>query len=258
MAGDAKSTDFMLGAATVMLGAQADLFNLTDAKSIGLVKNVMVKSTPSFVELTQGVRNTLVYSVMNGNNIGISAEMFEYSPSNIAYALSLDGGTVVRQTASTTTAEAIAEDDEEVTLTLATGFTVGSYILIKTGIADNVICRKITGLTGAVATVHSAISVAVAAGAVVEKVNVIAVGAQESAPFLSCKIVGTLANGETIPMLFPKVRVSSGLSMAFKTDNFDNIPFELQIFDLVPTDPHFAFFSTLGPGATPAKGMILD
>lgn len=267
MQGAARTNDFMLGTATIMLGPQADLFNLIDEQSIGLVKNVTVKSTPGFVELTQGIRNNLVYSVMNSNAISISAEMYEYTPQNIAYGLSLDGSQIVRQTSVTTLAEAYVApsgDAEvgaaEIKLTAAEGFTAGSFILIHTGKDDNVMARKITAIDGATktATLDSGLPMGLAQGAKVEKCNVIAVGAQESAPFMACKIVGTLANGETVPMLFPKVRVSSGLSMAFKTDNFDHIPLELQIFDLVETDPHYATFQTIGPDGTPAKGMILD
>ncbi len=255
--GAAKTNDFMLGSATIMLGPQADLFDLMTDQSVGLVKNVAIKTTPGFVELTQGVRNSLVYSVMNSNTVGITAEMFEYTPSNIAYGLSLDGSAIVRQTAQTTTTTLADADDTTITLTLATGFASNDYILIKTPVADNVLIRKIT-LSGSVATLDSALPFDIPAGSTVEKCNVLAVGAQETAPFLAAKIVGTLADGSTVPMLFPKVRIESGLSMAFKTDNFDNIPFELDIFDLVTTDPHYAYFSTIGPGGTAAKGMILD
>ena len=264
MQGSAKSNDFMLGSATLMLGPQADLFNLTDANSVGLVKNVTTKTTPGFVELTQGVRNSLVYSVMNSNAVGVMAEMYEYTAANLAYSLSLDGSTFVRQTAATTLADVYAAPVGPATvgltaieLTAATGFADEDYILIHTGNDDNVMLRKIVGLTGTDATLDSGLPFALAAGAKIEKVNILAVGSQENAPFLSCKIVGTLANGETVPMLFPKVRVKSGLSMAFKTDNFDHIPLELEIFDLVDSDPHFALFQTVGANGTPAKGMII-
>lgn len=267
MQGSAKTNDFMLGTATVMLGPQADLFNLTDKNSIGLVKNVTTKTTPGFVQLTQGIRNSLVYSVMNSNDVGITAEMYEYTPSNLAYSLSLDGSQFIRQTSNSTLSAAYAapvgpatEGLKDLELVTVAGFTEGAFILVHTGNDDNVMVRKVTGFdaTAKTITMDSGLPFALGIGAKVEKVNVIAVGSQENAPFLSCKIVGTLANGETVPMLFPKVRVKSGLSMAFKTDNFDHIPLELEIFDLVETDPHYEFFSTIGANNTPAKGMILD
>jgi hypothetical protein len=256
----------MLGSATIMLGPQEDLFNLLDKHSVGLVKNVEVKTTPGFVELTQGVKNSLVYQVMNSNAAGITAEMYEYTPQNIAYGLSLDGSQIVRQTATATLATAVAAPaegsltDEDFILSDTTGMTADSFVLIHTGNDDNVLARKIMSVNAGTKTVtlDSGLPLGLSVGAKFEKCNVLAVGSTAASPFLSCKIVGTLANGETVPMLFPKVQISSGLSMAFKTDNFGNIPFELKIFDLVETDPHYAMFQTIGPDGTSAKGMILD
>ena len=70
MYGLANTNRFMLGAATLLLGPQADLFNLTRAEhSVGLIKNFALTAEPSFTELTQGVRNTVVFSVMTGHAV---------------------------------------------------------------------------------------------------------------------------------------------------------------------------------------------
>ena len=70
MAGLAKTDAFMLGDATVMIGAMADLLTLNTVEhSIGLVKEFMVKSEPGYTELTQGVKNTVVASVMTSNKV---------------------------------------------------------------------------------------------------------------------------------------------------------------------------------------------
>ena len=46
MAGEAKTDSFMLGAATVMIGAMADLYDLNPTDhSIGLVKNFSTLGT---------------------------------------------------------------------------------------------------------------------------------------------------------------------------------------------------------------------
>lgn len=61
MAGEAKSTSFVLGTATVMIGPRADVFELTpEEHSIGLVKNFTLSGDPSYLDLTHGVRNTIV------------------------------------------------------------------------------------------------------------------------------------------------------------------------------------------------------
>lgn len=264
--GSAKTNDFMLGTAALLVGPQEELFNLTAKHSLGLVKNVTTKSNPGFVELKQGIKNSLVASVMNANDVSIMAEMYEYTPQNIAYSLSLDGSKFERLDTSTTLTaeyaapapadpgEPIALGEDEITLASATGFTAGKSILIHTGNADNVMLRKILSIAGMVATLDSGMPVGFAVGSKVEVVNILPIGATATAPFLSAKIIGTLSNGETVVMLFPKVRIKSGLTMAFKTDAFDHIPLELDIFDLVETDPHYEMFAAMGD----AKGMIVD
>ena len=104
MAGEARSDSFLLGTATVMIGAQADLMNLNVANSVGLVKNIMLQTTPGFTELTQGVKNTLVYSVMTSNKSMVQGEMFEYTSRNMAYALSIDGTSLSPSTVASTVA----------------------------------------------------------------------------------------------------------------------------------------------------------
>lgn len=268
MLGSAKTDNFMLGTASVMLGPQADLFNLTDMHSIGLVKNVTTKTTPGFVELRQGIKNTLAYSMMNSNAVSVTAEAYEYTVSNLAYSLSLDGSKFAPVSVSSTLAAIyaapapaaeglpIAVGLDEIELAAVIGFAAGDDILIHTGVQDNVMLRKITAIDvpNKTATLNFGLPVAFAVGAKVEKVNILAVGSAENAPFLACKIVGTLANGDTVPMLFPKVRVKSGLTLAFKTDAFDHIPLELEIYDLLESDPNYAVFAALGN----ASGMIVD
>ncbi len=153
MQGAAKTDNFMLGSATVMLGPQADLFNLTEEHSIGLVKNVTAKTTPGFVSLTQGVQNSLVYSVMNSNEVGLMAEMYEYTPRNIAYSLSLDGDQFERQTVTGALATAYAAPVGPATVGLLnlelvdiTTLAANDYVMIHTGNSDNVMLRKLTAV----------------------------------------------------------------------------------------------------------------
>ena len=41
---------------------------------------------------------------------------------------------------------------------------------------------------------------------------------------------------------FPKVRVTKGFDIDFRTDNYGNLPFELTIYDQVSTDPFYSAF----------------
>ena len=91
-AGSAKTEKFNLGAATVMIGPKDQVLDLVPEKhSIGLVKNFSFSSNDEYLDLTQGIRNTVVYSVKTGSEVTASMEVYEYTAKNLAYALGLEG-----------------------------------------------------------------------------------------------------------------------------------------------------------------------
>lgn len=243
MAGEAKSNAFMLGTATVMLGAPTDLFNLNPADhSIGLVKNFRVTGEPAYTDLTQGVKNSIVYSVMTGNTIRASMEAYEYTSKNIAYSMGLEGSTLAPITVSTTTTKAETTGATSVTVTASTGLAVGDVIMITDGDADNAQLRTIASIATNVITFTQPLPKAIATAARVKKMNVIGIGSKVEQPYLGAKVVGSLADGSEVAMLFPKVRITNGFSMGFVTENFDNMPYEFSFYDVVNSDPHFATF----------------
>jgi hypothetical protein len=252
MAGEAKTTEFMLGTATVMMGAQADLLDLLPAShSLGLVKNVTLTSEPSYTELTQGVKNTIVYSVMTQNQVRASMEVYEYTAKNIMYALGLDGSGYTAATAAGALSAPALEDAVSIVLGAGQGtpFAVGDWILIDLG-PDNIIVRKVASKSTDTLTFVGGLPVGVPSATPVRVSKAIDIGSKENQPFLSCKIVGLTAEGEPITILFPKVRIVNGFNLAFTTDDFGNMPFELTIYDLASTDP---FYSTFGS----SPGVIL-
>ena len=253
MAGLAKTTRFMIGAATLMLGSQSSLYNLKPStNSIGLVKNVTMSSDPVFTNLTQGPTNSLVYSMLTGNPVKISAEVFEYTAQNLAYGLCLDGTGIAAQTITTTTTAIIDGSPTptgNVTVASSAGMVAGTtYIMIDAsgGTADDdIIVRKVLTVTdGTHIVVTPLIAVDVASGAVVTVVNAVDVGstAANSNPFLSAKVVGQLADGTSAVILFPKVRVTKGFTMAFNAEQYGNLPFEIEVYDLVPADTFYSDF----------------
>lgn len=244
MAGEAKTNSFMLGSATVMIGPQADLFTLAPSThAIGLVKNFTVSNEPQYTDLTQGVKNTIVYSVMTGNRVRAQMEVYEYTSKNIAYALGLNGASMAAITASTNTTAATLAAATSVTVTSATGLTVGTWISIQEGTDDKIFYRRITAVATNSLTLNAALPVALASGAVVQKVNVIDVGSTVDQPFLSAKIVGSLADGTEVGLLIPKIRITAGFTLGFTTDNFGNLPMEFSCYDLTSEDPNYADFS---------------
>lgn len=241
MAGEAKSEVFMLGTATVMIGPMAEVFDLNPTDhSIGLVKNVTMTSEPTYTDLTQGVKNSIVYSVMTANTVRASMEVYEYTSKNLAYSLGIEAGKASPVEIATVTSAVVAPAATKVTVASATGITVGSWIVIGDG--DDVVVRQVTAISTNELTVR-AISKQILTGTKVRAASAIAVGSKANQPFFGVKIVGVDAGGRPIALILPKVRISNGFSLAFSTDDYGNLPFELSLMDLVPTDALYAQFS---------------
>ena len=253
MAGLALTDNFMLTTATVMIGAPEDLHDLNPVdNSIGLVKNFACTSEPAYTELTQGVKNTIVFSVLTSNPVRASMEVFEYSAKNLNFALGLDGTSVTPATTETTTTGSVAASPASKVLpvTSATGITTGKTLLIDKNGDDDFVIRKVVSVASLNVTVDEFLP-ALASGVKVYVVNVVDVGSKTEQPFFSAKVAGKLANGKHVVLLFPKIRITKGFNMAFSSDNYGNLPFEFAIYDLVATDPAYAYF-----GGANAKIMV--
>lgn len=248
MAGEALTTNFMLSTATLMIGPMADMMDLQPAAhSLGLVKNVKFKSSPSFKELTQGVQNKVVYSVKTGSETMISAEVYEYTQRNLAYALGLNGGVnSVTAPVTTTIGTATTASATTVSVVLATGIVAGDWILIADPvIADRTYVRQVLSVATNVLTLTTNLpAVVLPIGHTVTKVANTAIGDSNVGQlFFSAKLVGTTADDKPAVFVLPKVRVTSGLDFNYTTDDFSNIPLELTVYDLVATDPNFALMA---------------
>lgn len=247
MAGEAKTTDFLLGTATVMFGPPAEVFDLTPADhGVGLTKSVSVTAAPAFTDLTQGVRNQNVYSIMTGNVVTMAAEIYEYTASNVIYATGLDGSSHMAPTATSTLASAVIADDSTITVETGDGgsFSAGDWVVIEDGAMDKIFVRKVASISVDTLTLEApALPSAIPAGSAVRAKSLIEVGSKEEQPFLGCKIVGSLANDKPVALIFPKIRITNGFNIGFMTDDYQNMPFEMTAYDLVSSDPQFARFN---------------
>ncbi|CAJ3204547.1 hypothetical protein DF044_01975 [Burkholderia contaminans] len=255
MAGEAKSEKFMLGSATVMIGPQADLFNLNpDEHSIGLVKNFTISGQPAYTELTQGVKNSVVYSVMTGNPVTATMEVFEHTSKNLAYGLGLDGSALTPSTVKTTLnadVPANAAGADTLPVASAAGFAVGDWIqAVVPGYSDRMLVAKVKTIDSTAKTLQVVSSqkfdYQLPNGTVVQKVNVVGIGSKANQPFLAAKVVGNLADNTPVALLIPKIRITGGFTLAFKTDAFGNLPYKFQPYDLVSTDPFYDDFLPFG------------
>lgn len=248
MAGEARSINFAVGTATIMLGAPADLRDFRpETHSIGLVKNVKIMAEASYINLTHGVRNSNVHSIKTGEPVSMGAEIYEYNARNWTYALGFNGYNVVPTAVETTVTTAVVGDSTGVsTLTVAstTGLAVGDYIMVQVGYDDVVVPRRIaTPLTSTVITLDAAIkNVDIPVGGFVRKCTVVPVGRKSEQPFLAAKIVGSMADNVEVCIEVPKLRITKGFDLNFQTSDYANMPFEFTVYDQVPSDAQYARF----------------
>jgi hypothetical protein len=86
------------------------------------------------------------------------------------------------------------------------------------------------------------------AGSVISRVNAVGAGSKDEQPFFSAKVIGILPEGnKPVGLLFAKIRMTRGFSMAFSSENFSSMPFQFTVYDLVSTDPHYEEFKDSGP-----------
>jgi hypothetical protein len=191
MAGEAKSIDFLVGTATIMLGAQADLRDFRpESHSIGLVKNVKLMAEASYIELTQGIRNSVVHSIKTGEPVRASSEVYEFNASNWAYALGFNGYSVSQTELETTVTTAVASSPlgtDTFDVAATAGYTVGDYVMVQVGYDDTVIPRKIIATTATTMQFDAPIkNVDIPVGAKIRRCLVVPVGRKSEQPFLGC------------------------------------------------------------------------
>ena len=211
MAGEARSIDFLVGTATIMLGLPADLRDFRpETHSIGLVKNVKLMAEATYIELTQGIRNSVVHSIKTGEPVRASSEVYEFNAANWSYALGFSGYNIVNTELETTVTTAVAASSlgtSTFDVTATVGYVVGDYVMVQVGYDDVVIPRRITATTTGVSptiTFDAPIkNVAVSIGSKIRRCLVVPVGRKSEQPFLAAKIVGSIADGREIAIEIP-------------------------------------------------------
>jgi hypothetical protein len=258
MAGNAKTKNFLLSTATVMVGPPADLHKLNPAEhSLGLVKNFQLTADPTYVELTQGIKNSVVMSVKNGDGLKASMEVYEYTLRNMGYAAGLDASGVSFDSISSmwlaSAAYASAGKTIEVNSDITPSLSAGDYIFLQNGVDDKVHIAKVATAVFATGTTtitiaagyEPAATVSFPIGTRIGKVKRIDVGAADVQPEFAAKIVGLLPiDNAPFTILLPKVKITKGLGVAFQTDNFGNLPFEFTPYSGVESDPFYSEFGT--------------
>lgn len=246
--GTALTSQFLFGQASLLVGPMADQLILNAAAhSLGLVKNVNISSETQRADLTQGVLNEPVATVVNGLNITGATEVYEFTAKNLAYGLSLDGSALTPMTSlhtlqATVNAAATAAIIPGVDVTAQ--YPANSWIFLQEGQDDRVhIARVSTSAFSTNTTVNfvgypvpTGMTFTTTAGRIgrLNKVDTDPVGMNTN---FSMRVVGTsLTDKRPIVLHFPKVRITKGFSMAFSADNYGNLPFEFMPLTPVATD----------------------
>lgn len=247
MAGLAKTNNFMLGTATVMLGPLADLADLNPADhSIGLVKNFTITSDPAYTELTQGVKNTIVHSILTSNPVRCTMEAYEYTAKNLAYALGLAGDFTAVTEQSTLASAITAGSPAPTTFTVASGdgadFDAGDYVMIQSNALDDFVIRKIASISTDTITVTKTFEKTIPSGSKVLKVQSLGIGSKTEQDYYAAKVTGKLVDETPVAILIPKVRIVRGFNLSFASDDYANMPLEFTVYDQVTTDPFYTEF----------------
>lgn len=249
MAGFAKTDQFVLSTATVMVGELEDLYELNPVDhTLGLVKNFTVTADPTFTELTQGIQNDVVMSVKTGDGLRGTFEAYEYTIRNMAYAAGVAGyeskyaestGTFTSATGTSGTSVVCAEPP--------TGIVAGSWISIQSGIDDVVHVGKVTSVSTNTITLGAAYAIPASltfpVGSKVRKLAELSTGATTAQASVAMKVTAILpAQNNPVTLLFPKVKITRGFNLNFTSDNFGNMPFEFTPYAPVTTDTFYADF----------------
>lgn len=250
MAGEAKTTNFMLGTAEVMIGPRSMMHELNPADhGLGLVKNFNAEAQKENTDLGQGVQNVTVFTRTTGITSRASCEVYEYTSKNLAYALSLEGSNFqpIPGVPVTLTAPSTNGADKTHTLVVSTPtlpavaqvMVVGAHVTLREPSNNNITLAKIQQVSPAIIVEVDVGDKIFPVGTEVQVCHVLAVGSSAESEEFAAKVVGQLADGVWVTLLYPRVRITSGMSMAFQTDNYGNMPFEFTPMRLVAGDKYF-------------------
>lgn len=254
MAGEPITNQFMLTSASLLLGPMADQKVLTPTThSIGLVKNVQVTADPQFVELTYGISSTVAMTVKRENGLKIAAEVYEYTPQNIAYMMGLNGAS--GYTLNTTTDPLNANVSGGATTAIVTGdktstYSAGKWIFIQ----ENIGGRDVVHIAKVVSSAFSTNTTITftgwatptgvtfsSANARIGVINKIDLQSEVENHTMACRIVGLMAKDKRpIIIHMPKVKVTKGFSLTMNNDNFSNLPLELTPYQPLAADDGYS------------------
>lgn len=228
----AKTSRFVFGTASIMIGPMEDALKLAPkTHSFGLTKEVNIEHDKNYVTLGQGARQDVIESFCNEENFTVTANVYEFSPRNMAYAAGLDGNNFTETQEYTTVLEAPSGNTVKLAQPIV-GIEAGDFIMLQEGASEHVFHAMIEVPDSQLLTLDRPIPAGFTANTRVLIYKNVA-GGQSKTTFHSIKIVATFPRDLTpITFIFPKVRMDSGFGVAFSRENFSSMPLRFSTFAL--------------------------
>lgn len=234
--GDARTSKFQISPAEVRISSLSNANKLTSTHSIGLLNSATVAFNVESVDLEGGLPRVLYDTAITAQPGTVSVEMREYSRRNIELLLGYTPSAVVTELATTLTADATLG---AVALTVAdeTGFAqgdlIGIYPSTPQDVADISYCL-VTSTAANTLNLSSDTPTLFAYDGTTNKANIfrvspVAVGNVTSTNYFSMQVMGLNRVGQPIGFQFWKCALSSGLEMAYSSEDFGTTPGEFKI-----------------------------
>jgi len=259
MAGEAHSLQFLLGSATVMVGAVDDLWQLRpETHSLGLVKNFQFSADPTYVDLSYRTGGAPIFSVRTALACKISMDVFEHTARNLQLAL----GNLPINVEPISKSYQLYEGADGLSYATFMSDTddhadfFGQWILIQGSQPDVVHVAEVE-TAYVIGTGPFEITVSFPgqpiqpgndfpAGSMITCVNVLNVGTPSCPAYLSAKVIGqSSGTAEPIGVIFPKVRIDRGFDIKFDATKYSSLPFSIKPFPLVASDINYTEFADL-------------
>lgn len=249
--GDAQTSRFVITPAEFRIGPMSEANQLLPSNSVGLLASATVTFNVESVDLEGGLPKVLYDTAVTSQPGTIAAEMREYSARNISLLLGYTPQTYKADRKANLASDAIAG---ATTIDVGVGEgaqyipgdLIGIYPAEPQDVANISYCLVASVLVDAITLDADTPTLFAYDGttspAKVFAADPIPVGAVTSTNYFASQVLGTRRDGQPMGFIFWKCAISSGLEMAFSSDDFGTTPGEFKILQ-----PSASDFGTGGP-----------
>lgn len=249
--GDAQTSRFVITPAEFRIGPMSEANKLLPSNSVGLLNSATVTFNVESVDLEGGLPRVLYDTAVTSQPGTIAAEMREYSARNISLLLGYTPQAYVADRKAVLAADATSG---ATSIDVATGEAaqynpgdlIGIYPAEPQDVANISYCL-VDSIAVDTITLDTNTPTLFAYNGTTSPANVFAaepvpIGAVTATNYFSSQVLGNRRDGVPMGFMFWKCAISSGLEMAFSSEDFGTTPGEFKILQ-----PSAADFGTGGP-----------